>query len=1783
MKQVFKKKQITFWSSPITSCLCAWYASRSSKKDIMQDRLTLRYALTGVALIVLFSSSAQVECGILNRKVVSTASTDCNGHGTLIFNYCVCYSGFIGSQCEVYQSKNNNDHQIYNGRDKIIVAISSSLSKNNAEDLHEIRLKRQVTNESNGSDSYGYDNTEYGAYYPGDFYDTYDNYTIDAFTESQTTMTYGDDSTTQESLITTAEARPLDETTMLPMDTSTKIEPDVILDVTTATEMLSLDKATDAEVPATEESMTPTSEALPFDETTKFEMDETTMPPMDTSTKTEPAAILDVTTATEMLSVEKVTAADELATQESMTPTAEALLMDETTKIEIDETSTPPMDTSTKSESAVILDTITATEMLSVDKTTDAEIPATQESMTPTAETLPLDETTKIEMDASTPPMDISAKSESAVILDVTTATEMLSVEKVTAADELATQESMTPTAEALPLDETTKIEIDETSTPPMDTSTKTESAVILDVTTATEMLSVEKVTAADELATQESMTATAEALLMDETTQIEMDETSTPPMDTSTKTESAVILDVTTATEMLSVEKVTAADELATQESMTATAEALLMDETTQIEKDETSTPPMDTSIKTESAVILDVTTATEMLSVEKVTAADELATQESMTATAEALLMDETTQIEMDETSTPPMDTSTKTESAVILDVTTATEMLSVEKVTAADELATQESMTATAEALLMDETTQIEMDETSTPPMDTSTKTESAVILDVTTATEMLSVESITAADELATQESMTATAEALLMDETTQIEMDETSTPPMDTSTKSESAVILDVTTATETLSVEKVTAADELATQESMTATAEALLMDETTQIEIDETSTPPMDTSTKSESAVILDVTTATEMLSVEKVTAADELATQESMTATAEALLMDETTQIEMDETSTPPMDTSTKSESAVILDVTTATEMLSVEKVTAADELATQESMTATAEALLMDETTQIEIDETSTPPMDTSTKSESAVILDVTTATEMLSVEKVTAADELATQESMTPTAEALPFDETTKFEMDETSIPPMDTSTKTESAVILDVTTATEMLSVENITAADELATQESMTPTAEALLMDETTKIAMDETSTPPMDTSTKSESAVILDVTTATEMLSVDKTTDAEIPATQESMTPTSEALPFDETTKFEMDETSMPPMDTSTKTESTVILDVTTATEMLSVENVTAADELATQESMTPTAEALPLDETTKIEMDETSTPPMDTSTKSETAVIPDIITATETLSVDKTIDAETPATQESMTPTAEALPLDETTQIEIDETSTPPMDTSTKTESAVILDVTTATEILSVDKTTDAEEPATQESMTPTAEALPMDETTKIEMDKTPIPLMDTSIKTESAVILDVTTATEMLSVEKSSDADDLITQESMTPTAEARSSNEPTKIEMTVRSTSFIDTSTKTEPAIIPDVTTVTRMLSVYKTTGTDERTTQESLTIDQGMEETVRNTTLPNVGTPAFREDATTAVSCSENQQEKNGTCVSLKTYNAQFTMNAEYVQAYEDIKSDEALVFISSLIELLSSLFGKYGFHTFKINKLSKGSVVVDGDLVFADTDALKHTATSLGGLLETQLNATGNFSNIAVKDVDECSTAGTNDCSFHARCINIDGGFTCSCNEGFQDVSPNRPGRLCENFCDSAKCLNGGECYVDGNSTHCRCQPQFGGIHCEESIYQWRQATIAISIVLGVFFLAVLLGVICFACRKQKKSSTYQSDLPLVTGFKSTAEDAPKSYNNPLVEEERRTTARPAGAEANNGLTTSTSTFRPDEKNDDKL
>ena len=61
------------------------------------------------------------------------------------------------------------------------------------------------------------------------------------------------------------------------------------------------------------------------------------------------------------------------------------------------------------------------------------------------------------------------------------------------------------------------------------------------------------------------------------------------------------------------------------------------------------------------------------------------------------------------------------------------------------------------------------------------------------------------------------------------------------------------------------------------------------------------------------------------------------------------------------------------------------------------------------------------------------------------------------------------------------------------------------------------------------------------------------------------------------------------------------------------------------------------------------------------------------------------------------------------------------------------------------------------------------------------------------------------------------------------------------------------------------------------------------------------------------------------------------------------------------------------------------------------------------------------------------------------LGADVTVSRVSVADFDECSSNEHNDCADNSVCYNTEGSYTCSCKEGYHDLSgpDSLPGRVC--------------------------------------------------------------------------------------------------------------------------------------------
>ncbi|XP_038078003.1 uncharacterized protein LOC119745597 isoform X2 [Patiria miniata] len=199
------------------------------------------------------------------------------------------------------------------------------------------------------------------------------------------------------------------------------------------------------------------------------------------------------------------------------------------------------------------------------------------------------------------------------------------------------------------------------------------------------------------------------------------------------------------------------------------------------------------------------------------------------------------------------------------------------------------------------------------------------------------------------------------------------------------------------------------------------------------------------------------------------------------------------------------------------------------------------------------------------------------------------------------------------------------------------------------------------------------------------------------------------------------------------------------------------------------------------------------------------------------------------------------------------------------------------------------------------------------------------------------------------------------------------------------------------------------------------------------------------------------------------------------------------------------------------------------------------------------------------------------------INITVDVAASTVTDLDECASEDTNDCSSDAACTNLQGSFTCQCLEGFIDASPagrpgrictvpqpsvcatssdidcspnatcydtdsrpegfscqclvgfvdrsprvtTSPGRICEEYCPSTNCFNGGSCvnvYETGEQI-CSCPDGYTGSRCEDAEQTGLSDTLILVISLTSVASLVIICVgllLCFTFyhRQTKKNIT---------------------------------------------------------------
>ncbi|XP_030333756.1 uromodulin-like 1 [Strigops habroptila] len=150
-------------------------------------------------------------------------------------------------------------------------------------------------------------------------------------------------------------------------------------------------------------------------------------------------------------------------------------------------------------------------------------------------------------------------------------------------------------------------------------------------------------------------------------------------------------------------------------------------------------------------------------------------------------------------------------------------------------------------------------------------------------------------------------------------------------------------------------------------------------------------------------------------------------------------------------------------------------------------------------------------------------------------------------------------------------------------------------------------------------------------------------------------------------------------------------------------------------------------------------------------------------------------------------------------------------------------------------------------------------------------------------------------------------------------------------------------------------------------------------------------------------------------------------------------------------------NVKYSPGFSNKSSEEYQTFAQLFVdEVHKSLPPKVlqqmdaGLIKVLITGITNGSTVVSFNLLIAEDVDIYYIITTFRDAFEHSSYFTVDRSSLSINDYDECESE-EDDCSPDALCHNTVGFYQCSCNEGFADVHPEKPGRSCEAFPISLK------------------------------------------------------------------------------------------------------------------------------------
>ncbi|NXU50347.1 UROL1 protein, partial [Turnix velox] len=140
-------------------------------------------------------------------------------------------------------------------------------------------------------------------------------------------------------------------------------------------------------------------------------------------------------------------------------------------------------------------------------------------------------------------------------------------------------------------------------------------------------------------------------------------------------------------------------------------------------------------------------------------------------------------------------------------------------------------------------------------------------------------------------------------------------------------------------------------------------------------------------------------------------------------------------------------------------------------------------------------------------------------------------------------------------------------------------------------------------------------------------------------------------------------------------------------------------------------------------------------------------------------------------------------------------------------------------------------------------------------------------------------------------------------------------------------------------------------------------------------------------------------------------------------------------------------NVKYSLGFSNTSSEEYQIFVQLFVdevhkslplEVLQQMDA--GLIKVLVTGITNGSTVVSFNLLIAEDVDISYIITTFRNAFEHNTYFTVDKNSLSINDYDECESK-EDDCSQDASCQNTLGFFQCTCNEGFADVHPEKPGR----------------------------------------------------------------------------------------------------------------------------------------------